>query len=62
MRESRTYGVVRGARGNPRPYRNPYPTASSTMELKRYDEALAKTVRSRRGRTTLRRLTIAAMS
>ena len=32
MRESRTYGVVRGARGNPRPYRNPYPTASSTME------------------------------
>jgi len=23
MRESRTYGSVRGARGNPRPYRDP---------------------------------------
>ena len=31
MRETRTYGVVRGASSNGRPYRNPYPTASSTM-------------------------------
>ena len=33
MRESRSYGVVRGALSNGRPYRDPYPTASSTMDF-----------------------------